>query len=127
MFRTLTVLAATSFLSVALACGGPKTASGKSGCPMAAAQALASQQQAVQDAAGTKVDLAVQGLTCGGCASQVQAALMGIDGVEAAFVNHEDGKAKIAFDAKKTSLDALIAAVTSAGDYQAAEAAAAVN
>ena len=63
MFRTLTVLAATSFLSVAFACGGAE--SGKSGCPMATAQAIASQQQAVQDAAGTKVDLSVQGLTAG--------------------------------------------------------------
>lgn len=128
MIRTVTLFAATSLLSVALACGGEKLANGKSGCPMAAAQMAQADLQKVQDAKGDKVDLQVAGMTCAGCASAVQAALMGVDGVEAAYVSATDGTASVAFDGKKTSLDALIAAVGGAGEYTASKPqAAAVN
>ena len=119
MLRTLAVFAATSFLSVALACGGAKTADGKSGCPMSAAKMAQAAQSDVQAAEGAKVALDVSGMTCGGCANAVQAALMKIDGVKAAYVSADDGRAEIAFDDKKTNLDALIAAVDNAGDYSA--------
>lgn len=119
MLRTLTVFAATSFLCVALACGGAKTADGKSGCPMAAAKMAQAAQADVQAAEGAKIALDVSGMTCEGCANAVQAALMKIDGVKAAYVSSESGRAEIAFDDKKTSLDALIAAVDGAGDYTA--------
>ena len=128
MIRTITLFAATSFLSAALACGGEKLANGKSGCAMAAAQTAQADQQKVQDAAGAKVDLAVAGMTCAGCASSVQAALLKVEGVEAAYVSSTDGKAQVAFDAGKTNLEALIAAVSGAGEYTAAKAdAAAIN
>ncbi len=128
MIRTVTLFAATSFLSVALACGGEKLANGKSGCPMAAAQVAQADLHKVQEASGDKVELKVAGMTCAGCASAVQAALLGIEGVEAAYVSATDGTASVAFDGKKTNLDALIAAVGGAGEYTASKApAAAVN
>ena len=127
MIRTLTVFAATSFLSVALACGGEKTADGKSGCPMAAAQQAQASQKAVQDADGTKVALAVTGLTCGGCASGVQAALLKVEGVKAAFVSFESGTAEIAFDSGNTNPDALVNAIAAAGNYSAKKAETAIN
>lgn len=127
MFRTAALFAATSFLSVALACGGEKLANGKSGCPMAAAQMAQADLQKVQEAQGDKADLQVAGMTCAGCASAVQAALLQVDGVEAAFVSATDGTASVAFDAKKTNLDALIAAVGAAGEYSASKAEAAIN
>ena len=127
MFRTAALFVATSALSVALACGGGELANGKSGCPMAAAQMAQADQQKVQEAAGDKVDLAVAGMTCAGCASAVQAALLKVEGVEAAYVSATDGTASVAYDAGKTDLDALIAAVGQAGEYRASEAKAAVN
>lgn len=127
MIRTAALFVATSFLSVALACGGEKLANGKSGCPMAAQQEAMASMDAVKNAKGDKVDLAVAGMTCAGCASGVQAALEKVEGVEAAYVDHATGKAQVAFDAKKTNLDALIAAVDGAGDYTATKADAAIN
>lgn len=127
MIRTITLLAASSFVSVALACGGETLANGKSGCKMAAQQEAMAALESVKTATGDKVELAVTGMTCAGCAGMVQTALTGVDGVQAAYVDHATGTAQVAFDAKKTSLDALVAAVGAAGEYTAAKKADALN
>ena len=127
MIRALTLLAASSFVSVAVAGGGDTLANGKSGCKMAAQQEAMAALEAVRAATGDKVELAVTGMTCGSCAGMIQTALAGIDGVQAAYVDHASGTAKVAFDGKKTSLDALVAAIGAAGEYTAAKKADALN
>ena len=82
------------------------------GCPMPTTTAAL-------PAEGTHVTLAVTGMTCGSCASHVQEALMKIDGVKGAVVHYDTGKAEVAFDAKKTSTEKLIAAINALGTYQA--------
>lgn len=127
MIRTLLLFAATSGVSLAHASGGPTLETGTSGCPMAAQQTATAALDAVQRSAGDKIDLAVTGLTCGSCADKVTAALHALEGVEAAFVDLTTGTAKVAFDGDKTNLDALVAAISGAGEYTASKKAAARN
>ena len=61
------------------------------------------------------LDLAIDGMTCGGCVTRVSAALAAVSGVTSVDVNLEMGRAQVAGAA---DADALIAAVTEAG-YQA--------
>ena len=121
MIRVLAAFAVSSFFSVALACG----ADGKCGgaCAMSGAPA-ATSTAAVDQAAGTKLTLAVTGMSCGACAAKIEAALKGIKGVNAAAVDHASGTAKVAFDASLTNADALLAAVKGLGKYGASVAAA---
>ncbi len=84
-------------------------------CPMADAAAFAEAAKAVQEAAGTKVSIAVQGMHCGDCSSKVTAALQGVDGVEAVAVDYQTGAAEIAYDADKVSVDTLVKAITDTG------------
>ena len=59
------------------------------------------------------LSLSIQGMSCGGCASKVSAALKSMPGttVEAVAV----GSARVLFDPKKTTDGALIAAVNNLG------------
>jgi copper chaperone CopZ len=65
----------------------------------------------VSKAPGTHVALAVSGMTCGACSKKVTAALTALEGVNAVLVDHETGKAEVAFDEAKTTTDAMIAAI----------------
>lgn len=130
MLRTSALFVASAFFGVALACGGAKsttaTASTSTSADASAeaapsmckykSQALAAVD--VSAAEGEKVQVAVAGMTCQGCATSVQTALMKIDGVNAAEVSATTGKADIAFDAAKTDLDKIIAAANDALDYE---------
>lgn len=87
-------------------------------CPMADAAAFAKAAEAVQQAAGTKVSIAVQGMHCGDCSAKVTAALQGIDGVEAVAVDYQSGAAEVAYDPAKVSPDELVKAIVDTG-YQA--------
>lgn len=102
----------------ALACGGKPCGSS---CSMAA-HASTTAVDDVDAAEGTKAKLMVTGMTCGACAAKVTAALKGVEGVTAASVDHETGDTRIAFDATKTDIDALIAVVEKLGKYKAAKA-----
>lgn len=84
-------------------------------CPMADAAAYQAAVQQVEAASGTKVSLAVDGLASGGCSSKVVAALKSVDGVVEAAVDHQTGKARVAFDAKKVDSNKLIAAISQVG------------
>lgn len=84
-------------------------------CPMADAAAFAAAAEVVQQADGTKVSLAVDGMHCGDCSDKVTTALKGIDGVNAVAVDYQNGVAEIAYDSGKTDVSALVAAVTAAG------------
>lgn len=63
----------------------------------------------------THAILNIQGMSCGGCSSKVQAALTRIDGVVAADVSHSSGKAQVEFDGARTSAQALALAIDELG------------
>jgi copper ion binding protein len=61
------------------------------------------------------VTLAIEGMTCTGCENTVQEAVTKIDGVKSIKASHLDSTAVVSFDASKTSVEAIGAAVTEAG------------
>ncbi|MDV6328437.1 heavy metal translocating P-type ATPase [Idiomarina sp. Sol25] len=65
------------------------------------------------------VRLSVEGMSCGSCASRVDKALNGLDGVEDASVNLASDSAEVTYS-DKLSVDDLVQAVKSAG-YEAHE------
>jgi len=65
-----------------------------------------------------RVDLEIEGMTCASCASRIERKLNKLEGVEAA-VNYATERASVNFDPGRTDVDALVAAVESAG-YAAA-------
>ena len=54
-------------------------------------------------------------MTCNGCVKHVDAALREVPGVTAVEVDLAGGQAKIAHDAQKSPVEALVAAVEAAG------------
>ncbi|MCK5120565.1 MAG: mercuric reductase [Methylomarinum sp.] len=61
------------------------------------------------------VSLAVTGMKCGGCESNVKTKLNAIDGVLSVEATSKENKVDIEFDAEKTNADVLIKAITEAG------------
>jgi len=61
------------------------------------------------------ITLNIDGMTCNGCVASVTKILQGVDGVASATVGLADKRAEVTFDATKTSVDALIAAVEDGG------------
>ncbi len=115
MFRFALVLGALLLSPAAFACGGQDCGGN---CEM---KPVSAHLDDVDAAAGTKAQLAVAGMKCGRCADKVVAALKAVDGVNAASVDSDTGVAKIAFDAEKTTLDALMAAIQEVGPYTASK------
>ena len=71
---------------------------------------------AVDDAVVSKVNLTVDGMTCGGCAVTVEQALLKVPGVIAVSVSYEEGRAVVTLDsANPASTNNLIAAVNWTG------------
>ncbi len=86
--------------------------------PMQDAAAYQEAATKVQAAEGTQVAFNVDGLTCGDCSTKVTKALQAIEGVVAAAVDYQTGKALVAYDASKTDEVALLKAIEKTG-YQA--------
>ena len=61
------------------------------------------------------ITLNIDGMTCNGCVASVTKILQGVEGVASATVGLADKRAEVTFDATKTSVDALIAAVEDGG------------
>lgn len=61
------------------------------------------------------VSLAVTGMKCGGCESNVKTKLNAIDGVLSVEASSKENKVDIAFDAEKINEDVLIKAITEVG------------
>jgi len=59
--------------------------------------------------------LKVIGMSCGGCAANVEKALKGVAGVSKATVNLKAGNASVEYDSDKTSDKDLATAVKQAG------------
>lgn len=87
----------------------------KAGCQMPSAEATT----AALPADGTHAFLAVSGMHCGACADKVHTALMAVPGVKGAKVDLAANKVEVAFDAGKTSLDKLVAAVATNTSFTA--------
>jgi copper chaperone len=65
--------------------------------------------------AKSNIELEVTGMTCGGCVRSVEMKLSKVPGVESARVDLAAGKAAVAYDDSRTSVDQLIAAVEQVG------------
>ena len=61
------------------------------------------------------VSFDVQGMTCGGCVASVKRVLSALPGVENVDVTLSPGKANVAYDPAKVSIDQLRGAVENAG------------
>jgi copper chaperone len=62
-----------------------------------------------------KVELKVEGMTCGGCVKSIQNALNGRNGVDNAVADLEAGTVAIEFDGKVIQKSALEQAIVDAG------------
>ncbi|HEU5490998.1 MAG TPA: heavy metal-associated domain-containing protein, partial [Gaiellaceae bacterium] len=69
----------------------------------------------------TRVDLALEGMTCAACANRIERKLNKLDGVDAS-VNYATEHANVRFDPRRVTVPDLVGAVEAAG-YQAALAA----
>ena len=65
-------------------------------------------------AAETRVDLALEGMTCAACATRIERKLNKLDGVSAS-VNYATEKADVRYDADRVAVDDLVRAVEAAG------------
>ena len=65
--------------------------------------------------AKSRVELAVQGMTCGGCVRSIERKLSKVAGVEVAHVDLETGKATVEYDESRAQIDQLIAAIEQIG------------
>ncbi len=112
--RMLTIVAA-SLLAVpaALACEGDHSAEKRESCHMPAPTAEALPADA------TQASLEVNGMTCGACATKVQTALKGVEGVQIANVDLDKKLVTIAYDKSKTDTAKMIAAVNATGKFTA--------
>ncbi len=63
----------------------------------------------------TDTVIRVGGMTCGGCARRVEAALRAVEGVEAVSVSLREGEVRVAHDASVASEAALREKLQSAG------------
>ena len=62
-----------------------------------------------------KIELKVEGMTCGGCVKSIQNALNGRKGVDTAVADLEAGTVAIEFDGKLIQRSALEQAIVDAG------------
>lgn len=115
MQKILFVALSLGLTNIAFACGGKPC----DGCDQAHAAVDATVDVAKAD--GTQLALAVTGMSCGKCSGKITVALTGIEGVNAASVDHEKGTAQIAYDAKKTNPEALIKAIAAVGHFEATQ------
>jgi copper chaperone CopZ len=69
----------------------------------------------IMNANSSALVLSVSGMSCGSCVRHVREALLGVDGVREVDVNLEQGRATIEYDAARTEVEAMVAAVGKAG------------
>jgi|MTBAKMStandDraft_1061839.scaffolds.fasta_scaffold00302_23 Copper chaperone len=62
-----------------------------------------------------KLDLTVQGMSCGGCVSGVTKALEAVPGVSGVQVTLEGGKVSLSYDAHQAGPELVKAAIREAG------------
>jgi len=65
----------------------------------------------------TRIEIAVKGMTCGGCERSVQAALSGLEGVTDAQADHTAERVRVSFDPEQVDEQRLREQIEQAG-YQ---------
>lgn len=65
--------------------------------------------------AADPLEIPIEGMTCGGCASSVRRALARQPGVEAVEVSAADHRAQLRWDPLRGSLEGLVGAIEAAG------------
>lgn len=106
---SLLALSALFYTPAALACGGQPCGDS---CKMSDAPSAPIDLSGVQ---GDRGLFSVTGMKCGKCSTKVLAAINAVDGVKGSAVDHAAGKAEVVFDASKTDLPALLAAINATG------------
>jgi copper ion binding protein len=66
----------------------------------------------------TETKIKIEGMMCGHCQATVTKAISSVSGVSAVKVSLADKEAAVTYDPKKTTVDAIKAAIVEAG-YQA--------
>jgi copper chaperone len=61
------------------------------------------------------IELTVTGMKCGGCETNVKNKLGALEGVISVTASSKEKKVNVEYDAAKTDLDAIKAAITEAG------------
>lgn len=84
-------------------------------CHPVVATAHAGDEAAAEDKTAT---LEIKGMTCASCGLAVKTALKKVEGFKSAEVAVKEGRARVTYDAQKTSPEELAAAVTQLG-YEA--------
>ncbi|MBJ7514160.1 MAG: cadmium-translocating P-type ATPase [Acidimicrobiia bacterium] len=64
---------------------------------------------------GDRMDLSIEGMTCGACAASVERGLSAVSGVASAHVNFATERATVIFDPASADREMLVAAVVAAG------------
>ncbi len=62
-----------------------------------------------------RIELKVEGMTCGGCVNSVQNALNRIDGISSAIADLDSGIVTVEFDSAIIQQPVIAAAITEAG------------
>ena len=62
-----------------------------------------------------KIELKIDGMHCGACATGIQMLVSQMDGVASVFVDYEDKKGTVEFDPQKTSKEAIVKEIASLG------------
>ena len=62
-----------------------------------------------------KVDLKIEGMHCGACATGIQMLVSQMDGVKSVFVDYDGKKGTVEFDAAKVSKDKIVEEIASLG------------
>jgi len=62
-----------------------------------------------------KMELHIEGMHCGACATGIQMLVSQMDGVKSVFVDYEGKKGNFEFDSSKTSKEAIIGQIKELG------------
>lgn len=66
-----------------------------------------------------KIELKIEGMHCGACATGIQMFVTQLEGVRSAFVDYEGKRGTFEFDPSKVTQEKIVAAITELG-YRAA-------
>lgn len=62
-----------------------------------------------------EIELNIEGMHCGACATGIQMIATGLDGVEEAFVDYDEKKGTFKFDSSKANKEQIIKAIEELG------------
>ncbi len=62
-----------------------------------------------------KLELHIEGMHCGACATGIQMLVSGMDGVKSIFVDYDKKKGEVEFDSTKVTKDAIFKSIAELG------------